>query len=182
MKTCECGNIIYNRIKVDGKIHMTSNRTHCLECVPFNSRIRFKTNGDRKKHKQIQARNYYKKFREKYGVDLMFRKRRARKLMVLNLVGYCQGCGYNRCTRNISFHHLENKQMNMDARGFQYGYKKSIGELKKCVAVCHNCHGEIHDGMTDNDKVLEYNKILNDKLNLISEKNWANPPGFNKEK
>ena len=57
-------------------------------------------------------------------------------------------CGYDRCIVNLHFHHVDPA-----AKSFAISVAsgKSIGayraEVKKCVLVCANCHGEIETGM-----------------------------------
>ena len=55
-------------------------------------------------------------------------------------------CGYDGCARNLVFHHLHSKRFDLSARSFQLSWKRLMPELKKCIMVCHNCHGEIHAG------------------------------------
>ena len=64
--------------------------------------------------------------------------------------GSCCICGYNRCVRSFDFHHVDAKEKSF---GIGCGSTKSWDrvrkELTKCVLLCRNCHGEVHDGMVD---------------------------------
>jgi hypothetical protein len=59
----------------------------------------------------------------------------------------CSVCGYKKCFRAIDFHHRNPKDKETIAnRMFHYAVSISrVMEFDKCVAVCSNCHREIHD-------------------------------------
>ena len=64
--------------------------------------------------------------------------------------GKCQCCGYKRCFDSLDLHHLD-----PNAKDFSFGGMRAnptawsavVAELRKCVLVCRNCHGEIHCGI-----------------------------------
>lgn len=78
------------------------------------------------------------------------RRRDIKKQLIEYKGGSCIICGYNKSYRSLHFHHL-----NPDEKDFTLGHKwgklgfneKIKKELDKCVLVCANCHGEIHDGL-----------------------------------
>ncbi len=79
-----------------------------------------------------------------------FRAKKKQKL--LNLFGgKCCICGYDKCPRNLHFHHVNpsEKSFILSSGVKDYGIEKSIEEAKKCILVCANCHGEIHSGLID---------------------------------
>jgi hypothetical protein len=64
----------------------------------------------------------------------------------------CELCGYDRCKSVLHFHHRD-----PSTKKFGITLAKSVAllsevqlvdEIKKCVVVCSNCHGEIHNGLT----------------------------------
>jgi len=60
--------------------------------------------------------------------------------------GKCSVCGYDKCLRSLDFHHIDPEQKDSrwkTVRGWKFERMKD--ELDKCVCVCRNCHGEIHD-------------------------------------
>jgi hypothetical protein len=66
--------------------------------------------------------------------------------------GGCQACGYNKCSRCLSFHHRDpsTKSFMLDVRNI--GNKKwdvVLDEFAKCDLLCMNCHGEVHHEETD---------------------------------
>lgn len=64
--------------------------------------------------------------------------------------GKCQICGYNKCSRALTFHHInpKEKSFGISARGFTRSWDKIKKELDKCILLCSNCHMEVHDGLT----------------------------------
>ena len=76
--------------------------------------------------------------------------------------GGCEKCGYNKCSRCLSFHHRNPKikKFTLDLR--QIGnrtWKIVLEEFNKCDLLCMNCHGEHHDGET-NKEYINYEKKL----------------------
>lgn len=65
--------------------------------------------------------------------------------------GKCGICGYNKCNASLALHHI-----NPDEKEFSFSkvranpksWNKIVTELRKCAMLCHNCHSEIHDGIT----------------------------------
>lgn len=64
--------------------------------------------------------------------------------------GKCQICGYKKCPRALSFHHLDpkKKDFTISAKGLTRSWIKLQEEIDKCILLCANCHMEIHDGIT----------------------------------
>jgi hypothetical protein len=72
--------------------------------------------------------------------------------------GCCQICGYNKCVWSLTFHHLDpsKKEFAPGAKNVK-SWEAVKKELDKCVLLCHNCHGEVHAGVTSiDDAELEY--------------------------
>ena len=55
-------------------------------------------------------------------------------------------CGYNRCNRALTFHHLRDKSFIISGSHTR-SWEAILEELKKCVLLCQNCHNELHDGL-----------------------------------
>jgi len=64
--------------------------------------------------------------------------------------GHCSICGYKKCNRALTFHHLDPNQKDFNFAGnHSRKWEKIQIELDKCILVCQNCHCEIHAGVTD---------------------------------
>ena len=70
--------------------------------------------------------------------------------MVQAMGGKCQCCGYNKCNNSLAFHHLDPSKKDMgfgETRANPKQWSVLVEELRKCILVCNNCHGEIHAGV-----------------------------------
>jgi 5-methylcytosine-specific restriction endonuclease McrA len=78
------------------------------------------------------------------------RRKKLRELARDYKGGKCQICGYDKCSRALSFHHLDpsKKDFTISARGLTRSWTKLQEEIDKCVLLCANCHMEVHDGIT----------------------------------
>lgn len=61
----------------------------------------------------------------------------------------CKLCGYNQCPANLVFHHVIPSKKEFILNSCR-SYAKFLNEIKKCVLLCCNCHGEIHYHGDDN--------------------------------
>lgn len=94
-------------------------------------------------------------YRDGYAPKLKERTKSNRlqlaALMVdTKLTSGCCVCGYNRCARSLHFHHRDphTKEFGVgDAVARNMSVRRIKQEISKCVVVCSNCHGEIHEGM-----------------------------------
>lgn len=158
MKTCIiCQAAFKSTIVIGGIRRNLKNRTKCLNCAPFQS-SKSKPISEARRSAALKSKRYYYKQKE-MGIDRIKMLRNTRKKTIINLLGgKCQICTYSKTPRNLVFHHLQNKEFNLSTRGFQYKYSKLLHEIKKCILVCHNCHGEIHDGLINQSIVDSLNK------------------------
>lgn len=65
--------------------------------------------------------------------------------------GGCAICGYNKCDSSLACHHIDPSQKDIGLgkiRANAKNWKSITEELKKCVLLCHNCHTEVHEGIT----------------------------------
>jgi hypothetical protein len=175
MKICKCGNKVPTTSIVDGKRRNLQNRTLCLICLPFGqSRYKKKSPTEKRSYNAEKSRNWYQKAKEQNGIDPILQRRLDYKDAIIELVkSTCQICLYNRCTRNIAFHHLKNKSFSLSSREFQFSLTKLLPELKKCIVVCHNCHGEAHDELIKQTKIDKCHKDFLKVLLPLEGKTWA---------
>jgi len=84
------------------------------------------------------------------------RRRKLREMARTSKGNKCIVCGYNKCQRALSFHHIDEskKKFDLSSRGLTRSWKKIEKEIKKCALVCANCHMEIHEGITQLPKVI----------------------------
>jgi cytochrome c553 len=84
------------------------------------------------------------------GEAVTRRLQKVKRVLVEEAGGCCAVCDYDRCLINLHFHHV-----NPATKSFAISVAsgKSIAayreEVKKCVLVCANCHGEIETGMIE---------------------------------
>ena len=64
--------------------------------------------------------------------------------------GKCEICGYFKCQRALSFHHInpKEKSFGVSEKGLTRSWDIIRKEIDKCILICANCHMEIHDGIT----------------------------------
>lgn len=92
-----------------------------------------------------------KKCKSKFYVDR--RRKKLKKMAVAYKGGKCQICGYDACLAAIDFHHLDPKEktFGISADGHTKSWERVKAELDKCIAVCSNCHAEIHSGLVSTE-------------------------------
>jgi hypothetical protein len=175
MKQCvDCGNKFPLSVVIDGKTRNLCNRTRCLECLPFGtSRYRKKSPEEKRTYDAQKSREWYHRQKAKLGKCPIHIRRERNRGYILSLVGgKCQIDGYSRCNRNLTFHHMHNKKFRLSSREFQFSLRKLLPELRKCIVVCHNCHGEIHDGLIAEDRIKEASVRFLSALDTITAKTW----------
>ncbi len=100
------------------------------------------------KPKRKEKRTYAD--RREYLIKAVAKRRKKLRKMALEYGGgKCKICGYKKCTRALTFHHLDTKKKDfgLSANGITRSWEKTKNELDKCVLLCMNCHMEIHDGI-----------------------------------
>ena len=101
------------------------------------------------KKKRVEKRTYTD--RREYMIMAVSRRRKKLREMARDYKGgKCMICGYYKCQRSLSFHHLNPKEKDFDlsSRGLTRSWERIKKEIDKCVLLCANCHMEIHDGIT----------------------------------
>ncbi|MCD6727662.1 MAG: hypothetical protein LT070_10555 [Solirubrobacteraceae bacterium] len=79
------------------------------------------------------------------------RRRDVKRRLVEEAGGRCAICGYDRCTRALSFHHVDpsRKSFSIALRGHSRGLDRAREEAAKCVLLCANCHMEVESGLIE---------------------------------
>ena len=102
-----------------------------------------------KTHQESVARN--KALR---GARVVSYRQRIKRKAIAAKGGCCQICGYAKAIRSLHFHHLDPKQKDFGiGYGSAFSSEKTQKELDKCVLLCSNCHGEVHEGPLDISKL-----------------------------
>jgi predicted HNH restriction endonuclease len=78
------------------------------------------------------------------------RRRTIKQKLITEHGEGCQICGYNKCDRSLSFHHLDptTKEFTIAANSMVGGMERLRKEAAKCILLCANCHGEVEAGIT----------------------------------
>jgi len=144
-----------NRIKINGLPKNICKRKYCLKCSPFGKHNTKQLELSPKRDSLricIKCGNpftYKKGCRRSVCPSCVISKWRANtKSKALQYKGNkCIICGYDRCERNMSFHHRDPNEKEFQISGATYGWEKIKKELDKCVLLCCRCHGEIEAGI-----------------------------------
>lgn len=159
MPECKkCNKQFSTRIVIENKARNLCNRVYCLECSPFDE------HNNRKLHSRLDqecickecGRVYIYKRNKGHTKDRCnacgtHNRNRLIKERAVNLKGgSCQICGYNRCLRALTFHHINEAEKSFQISGnTNKSWARIEEELKKCILLCHNCHDEYHSGIIE---------------------------------
>jgi len=114
------------------------------------------------KCKKKNRRSYLKHQKERIKFERA-RRNRHRLLMNRLKVNGCAICGYNKCTHSLDFHHVnpQDKKFQISAHQLSFKDERIVDELNKCILLCRNCHGEIHE------KIRKYERyLLDDSIHM----------------
>ncbi len=126
---------------------------------------------------QLQKNKTREKQRAKSRIQEKMQNARLIKEQIVNQLGGCKHCGYKKCMRALSFHHIDPKTKNFTLDTSNIMKKKLsdvLSEVKKCLLLCQNCHAELHQSNRDITILNRMNsqdkfklKIRNRKMSLI---------------
>ena len=81
--------------------------------------------------------------------------------------GKCSKCGYNKNEASLCIHHLKKADKEFDWNKLRLRTWKTIeNEIKKCILVCANCHGEIHYPELNKSLQLNWTEYKPSKLGV----------------
>jgi len=98
--------------------------------------------------------------------------RRDTKQRIVNAFGgSCAICAYKKCLASLALHHLDPAEKDFSfgrIRANPRSWFRMVKELRKCVLLCHNCHDEVHAGVSVvpanaprfNEEYADYQKVL----------------------
>ncbi len=172
---CEkCNSEFPQSITIDGKRKYLHQRRFCLTCSPPDKKntkdlIKYPPARmiDGVLHKTCRGCKQELPYREEhFYVKSLWGQRRAlckicsrksknnrnnklKQWAVDLLGGKCIVCSYDKYIGSLDFHHKDPNE-----KDFCISSKKAKSELeaelKKCIVVCRNCHGEVHGGLHPN--------------------------------
>lgn len=156
----KCQNLIPSWIKIDGRSKSLRNRKYCLECSPWGGH-NTKTNIDRPTRSKVYA-NWSEESKAKSRL-MLFKRGWDRKKNLIELAGgACKKCGYNKCLRALTFHHVDPSTKTF-ALSMNFLWSKSwdsiLAEFHKTELICMNCHAEIEDQKSLSDPTC-YRNVL----------------------
>jgi hypothetical protein len=108
------------------------------------------------KDKKVNALKHREYVRLRYAIDKEFRRKQlarvrknkiASRIKVRGLLAEIKSKGCSTCNeqdpRCLDFHHIVGKDFCL-SQGVDYGIKRVMEELEKCICICANCHRKIH--------------------------------------
>jgi len=94
---------------------------------------------------------------------LKHKHKRVNQMQQLKVAVGCQLCGYDRCARSLHFHHkYDDKDYTVSQMAATKNLSEIVDEIRKCVVLCGNCHGETHDCLHDVSKLRRLDKRVVD--------------------
>lgn len=106
--------------------------------------------------------------------------------IVESMGGKCQICGYLKCVQSLDLHHIDptKKEFSFGAiRSNPRAWVRIAEELRKCVLLCRNCHGEFHGGLVKIPGTAQaFNEEYADYLTKQKEELWEPCPVCAKKK
>ncbi len=165
MKICKkCNSTFPSWEMVDGKKKVYTSRKFCFVCSPIglhNTRNLMVGNQSNIFSCVCESCNLSFNAQEKQRrkcPSCYFKVKKLEKIEKIKAIvgNSCWICGYNRSWRNLAFHHVNpsEKVFSLTSRELVgHNWSMVLQEIQKCILVCHNCHGEIHEGLID-DKCI----------------------------
>lgn len=85
------------------------------------------------------------------AIETTDRARKKRKrLLIEELGGKCEICGYSRCDRAMTFHHRDPSEKEFTIGAMRtISLNKALVEVRKCALLCFNCHMEVEEGVVE---------------------------------
>lgn len=121
--TCDiCGEVI------------SASRRFCVACREQGRHLKPPKPHDSVKEMRRLSTNAYRKKRKQEYLDY--------------LGGVCSSCGYSKSTWSLEFHHIDpSSKLFTISRAINTHMDKDavLAELDKCIVLCSNCHGELHE-------------------------------------
>ncbi len=139
-------------VVIDGVKRNLQHRKFCLGCSPFGKHnTRKLLQGGKKclRCGESDASRFYKNrstlCKKCDGVRVLMKQREMKNRIVSYLGGKCSICGYNKSLYSLHLHH-PNSNKDFRFKNIRlWHWNRVLVEIKKCVLLCGNCHGEVHE-------------------------------------
>lgn len=98
-----------------------------------------------------KAKIQWLKGRSNHKLKRKLRGNERKEILIKEFGGKCIICGYNKCPRAMTFHHIDSKdkKFTLDVQNLsQKTWENIVEEAKKCQLLCFNCHMELHYNQT----------------------------------
>ena len=121
-----------------------------------------------------KQRNHYQRVKSQTNTyhSQTVRGLRRKLMFVLLSGGRCERCGYDKNISSLEFHHLRDKEFQLDMRTLSNSSLEILyKEYEKCMLLCANCHRELHNSDASIDSVL---RLVGDSLEKSSDAKWMN--------
>jgi hypothetical protein len=148
----------------NGKKHNCQRRKYCFECSPYGDHNTSKLETKRfEKGVVVKTcpdckKEHYQNGNRCFACYFQKRQKEITKKVQAIVGTKCWICGYNKTWNNICFHHVnpDDKLFGLSTRELVgYRWDRVLKEMEKCILVCHNCHGEIHDNLINESEIVE---------------------------
>jgi hypothetical protein len=144
-----CGGGIPATIKVDGKKRVLSNRTKCLDCLPFKHAGVLEIPEEKGLHKHCVICKTKGRVRICRSCRTKMHRMRMKIAAVRLLGGKCKDCGWDGSVVGFDFHHSSgDKDFAISSASYK-AWSSVKKELKKCVLLCAVCHRIRHSDRTE---------------------------------
>lgn len=100
-------------------------------------------------------------------------RQRTKERIVQSFGEKCGLCGYDKCIESLDLHHLDPTEKDFglgQVRANPKSWDKIVAELRKCVMLCRNCHGEVHfNGLIIPDDIRRFDESFSNYLKIQEE-------------
>jgi hypothetical protein len=140
----KCSKTIPTTLRIDGKTRSLQNRKFCLECSPYKGH-NTSPNDPTGRRRKGPYKEYTDVQKDAIKVCSYYRGLKRRTELIELSGGKCSECGYNKCNRALSFHHID-QTTKLFGLTLNELWSRPLDiimdEWKKCILLCSNCHME----------------------------------------
>lgn len=146
----KCGKYIPYQKTIDGKRRSLKGRKFCLECSPFKTNNRNRTDPSIPPKCKRLFKDWTNEERTLHYARVYKTAIKRKRELVEMFGGCCEQCGYSKCLRGLSFHHKipRDKCFEVNVSTIrQHNWTEVLNEVAKCQLLCLCCHAEVEDAI-----------------------------------